>query len=152
MLAVSVYLLLVVFIDATVSQTTMPTYAECPSVNPGYIVDDNHVTLSAGCYHSMGSHRVFPAVNRVNFRGEIDWDLWEAAGSAEQIIVKCAKTALDRRFYSFGVEFYGECDMGDTPDLTQGKVTPADGCQKCSYDVGGANAAVVYHIFRWYTE
>ena len=124
----------------------------CSPINLGYLIGEDHVTFSRGCYHSRGQHQVFPTSSLVSFRGHIDWDLWQREGSAKQIIVECAKMAIQRGAPSFGVEFYGECYTGDQPDISQGQVTPADDCNRlCFFDVGAANAMVVYDVFEWYT-
>ncbi|KAK3798338.1 hypothetical protein RRG08_063352 [Elysia crispata] len=138
-------------LSAGSSPQGVPQASECAPINLGYLVGDDHVTFSRGCYHSGPGHYVFSGSTLVNFRGEINWELWARDGSAKQIIVACAKIALQRGAPMFGVEYYGECYTGAEPDLSQGKVTPADGCSTlCPYDVGAANAVYVYDLFEWY--
>ena len=86
----------------------------------------------------------------VNFRQEIDWDLWTSHGSARAMVKKCGMVALARGAAYFGVEFYGECYYGDDPNFAQRKVTLDDDCETlCGLDVGGPSAMVVYKIEHW---
>ena len=83
----------------------------------------------------------------VSLRHQIDWDLWNRVGHAGDIIKKCGELAIQKGVQFFGVEFYGECFFGEFPDISQGEVTPADGCDMhCEWDVGGPYAMVVYNV------
>ncbi|RUS69985.1 hypothetical protein EGW08_022251 [Elysia chlorotica] len=127
--------------------------SECTPVKLGYEVGDTHVAFPRGCYNSKDGHKIFPKNSVVNLRDDIDWGRWIFDGSAKQIIVMCAKIALQRGDPMFGVEFFGECYTGAQPDLSQGQVTPADGCIRfCSNDVGASGSTFVYDLYEWYTQ
>ncbi|GFR69786.1 hypothetical protein ElyMa_000309500 [Elysia marginata] len=105
------------------------------------------MALWMGCYHSIGDAGVFPNTGMVNLRSQIDWNLWTRVGHGEDIIKKCGEEALKKGVHNFGVEFYGECYFGDSPDYSQGKVQTSDGCdQHCKWDVGGPDTMVVYNL------
>ena len=54
---------------------------------------------------------------------------------------------MDRGLPYFGLEFYGECYLGDSPDFSQSLVLHADDCAKlCQWDIGGPSAMVVYRV------
>ncbi|GFS15075.1 Pod-EPPT protein [Elysia marginata] len=155
MYATALFLILTGCFPLMISSTSIIPDVGCAPVNVGYQVGEDHVAFSRGCYHSGGSHKLFPATAdpMVNFRGQIDWALWGEQGSGKQVIVKCAQTALERGAPSFGIEFYGECYTGSDADLSLGEVTEADGCsQLCGGDTGAANVVFVFDLFEWYTE
>ena len=64
------------------------------------------------------------------------------------MVQRCGRLAVELGHAYFGLEFYGECYLGDTPDFSQAKrVREADGCDKfCQYDTGGPKGMVVYKV------
>ncbi|GFR75078.1 hypothetical protein ElyMa_003909900 [Elysia marginata] len=117
---------------------------------PGYFIDKDNEAIFQGCFHSKGKDAVLPKEPLINFRSSIDWDKWNNQGYAKDIIEKCGKKAIEKGKAYFGVEFYGECYLGNRPDFSRPQVTDADGCSKfCSYGVGGSSAMVVYKVEQW---
>ncbi|GFO34125.1 hypothetical protein PoB_006063000 [Plakobranchus ocellatus] len=121
---------------------------DCRTSVPAFDCGGNAcIAFFDGCYHNTGPDYVLPKSSLVNLRGTIDWQKWTTAGNAADLIIRCAKLAVQKNKQYFGVEFYGECYFGDSPDQSQPKVTVQDGCDKfCAYDVGGANAIVLYRV------
>ncbi|XP_065676601.1 delta-like protein A isoform X2 [Hydra vulgaris] len=69
-----------------------------------------------GCYHDFGpisGKRPFPIL--VNYRSLIDWNNKKV--SFENITMKCSSYAKENGFEYFGIEFWGECWTGATPDI-----------------------------------
>ncbi|RUS89557.1 hypothetical protein EGW08_002675, partial [Elysia chlorotica] len=129
----------------TASQTVIKK--NCRTSVPGYECGEKCMAFFVGCYHSDGQMAALPKNNVLNLRGTIDWQKWADAGNAGDLIKTCAQVAAQRNMKYFGVEFYGECYFGNTLNKTPPKVTTVDGCDKyCGFDVGGANAMVVYEV------
>ncbi|GFN85150.1 hypothetical protein PoB_001165600 [Plakobranchus ocellatus] len=133
---------------AALAQTTAQTpIKECESVHIGYRVDDKHWGIFGGCYHSKGvKGGVFPRTTIVNFKLQIDWWPWIQKDHGGDIIQKCGQEAVKKGYAYFGLQYYGDCYMGNTPDLSQGLVTSADCDKKCIWDVGAIDTMVVYKL------
>ncbi|RUS87833.1 hypothetical protein EGW08_004432 [Elysia chlorotica] len=119
----------------------------CRPEYPVHFISDSKQAINKGCYHSSSDSKVFPKESLFNLRSKIDWNQWVLTNNGIEIIRQCGQEAIVRNKAYFGVEFYGECYFGDTPDFSLSKVTVAENCTKlCGMEVGGASAMMVYEV------
>ncbi|KAK3766393.1 hypothetical protein RRG08_056067 [Elysia crispata] len=127
--------------------TGQPAVSGCPTNFPGYHVDKDNEAQPEGCFHTTKGGQVFPAASLQDFTSTVDKKAWGKRGDAKDIIKKCGEEAVKNGAKYFGLQSFGECYYGNTPDLSVQEVTPADGCDTlCKWDVGGQGAIVVYEV------
>ena len=120
----------------------------CQSVHTGYRADATHWGMHGGCYWSKGgtaNKGVLPRTGWVNFKLTIDWTTYINQEHGGDIISRCGKLAVQKGFAYFGIQYYGDCYFGNSPDLSQGEVK-TDCATKCLWDVGATDTMVIYKV------
>lgn len=95
-----------------------------------------------GCFRDKRGHRVFPKLLH-SFRN--DPILWKDYPDFSQTINECGALALSRGYTYFGIEFYGECWVADSPD-EKSLQDKHESSKNCKHGVGGRKALMVYKI------
>ena len=121
--------------------------AGCPTNFPGYHIDKANEAQPAGCFLPSNGVDVLPAASLKDFTSTVDQKAWAKRGDAKDVIKKCGEEAVKNGAQYFGIKAFGECYYGDSPDLSQPEVTPADGCDThCKWDVGASGAIFVFEV------
>lgn len=81
-----------------------------------------------GCYRSRTTNAL--PILQANLRSQIDWTNMQAT------VDQCALLSRQAGYVYFGIEFYGECYVGNQLNVGDDKLVKARNCESTSCDKG----------------
>lgn len=98
-----------------------------------------------GCIHGGGIHPLPTLLH--NFRGNIDWY------NIQLTVEQCVTAASSSGFPYFGIEFWGECWVSNTFDITPFSLVLGSECEtNCYSGIADSNKQFIYEILWTQSE